>query len=212
MMDIFDAIKTNVPMEAVAEYCGLRPRGGVCLCPFHTDNHPSFKLYPDHGYCFACHTRADAVQLVAYRERLTPLQAARQLASAFGVPGDFNPYVTTLRALQRDQQAEMQKAVDTMRLSLIRMRRTLWQWRLQYAPKNPRELKKPDPRFILAIENLEYLDYLIDECPDDPAQAQEWRRNVKNMQGLYALGDQIKKLQQEEENHANSHRVFFWKR
>lgn len=210
-MDIFDAVKQNVSMEAAAEYCGLHPKRGACLCPFHTDHRPSFKLYPDHGYCYVCNTRVDAIGLVAYREGLTQLQAARQLAHAFGVPGDFNPYVTTLRALQREQQAEMQKAVDTMRLSLIRMRRTLWQWRLQYAPKNPRDLKKPDPRFMLAIENLEHLDYLIDECPDDPAQAQEWRRTVKDMQGLYALGDQIKKLQ-EEENHANSHRVFFWKR
>lgn len=210
-MDIFDAVKQNVSMEAAAEYCGLHPKRGACLCPFHTDHRPSFKLYPDHGYCYVCNTRVDAIGLVAYREGLTQLQAARQLAHAFGVPGDFNPYVTTLRALQREQQAEMQKAVDTMRLSLIRMRRTLWQWRLQYAPKNPRDLKKPDPRFMLAIENLEHLDYLIDECPDDPAPAQEWRRTVKDMQGLYALGDQIKKLQ-EEENHANSHRVFFWKR
>ena len=210
-MDIFDAVKQNVSMEAAAEYCGLHPKRGACLCPFHTDHRPSFKLYPDHGYCYVCNTRVDAIGLVAYREGLTQLQAARQLASAFGIPGDFNPYVTTLRALQREQQAEMQKAVDTMRLSLIRMRRTLWQWRLQYAPRNPRDLKKPDPRFMLALANLEYLDYLIDECPDDPAQAQEWRRTVKNMQGLYALGEQIKKLQ-EEENHANSHRVFFWKR
>lgn len=210
-MDIFEAVKHNVSMEAVAEYCGLRPKKGLCLCPFHTDNRPSFKLYPDHGYCFACHTRADAVQLVAYRERLTPLQAARQLASAFGVPGDFNPYVITLKTLARNQDEEAKKAVDNMRLSLTRMYRTLWQWHLTYAPKDVRALKKLDPRFQLAIENMEYLEYLMDQCPDDLAKGVEWLHEVKSMQGLYALGDRIKKLQ-EEETHENTHRTFFRKR
>lgn len=211
MEDIFEAVKTNVSMEAVAEYCGLHPKRGLCLCPFHTDSHASFKLYPDHGYCFSCHTRADAVQLVAYRERLTPLQAARRLATQFGIPGEWNPYVATLRTVKKMQADDTKQAIDDMKLSLARMHCTLWQWKLTCAPKNAHAAKKPDPRFQLALHNLEYLDYLMDQCPDDLAEAEQWRKEVKNMPELYALGAQIKKLQ-EVESRVDNKRKFFWQR
>ena len=208
-MDIFQAVRNHVSMEAAAEYCGLRPSRGFCLCPFHTDHRPSFKLYPDHGYCYVCHTRADPISLVAYLNRLTQLQAAQELAHAFGIPGEFNPYVTTLHALRREQAAEDKEAAEAMLLSLTHMYRVLWDWHKTYAPKNVRELKKLDPRFILAIENLEYLEYIMDQYPTDPAKLPQWRQEVKNMKGLYALGDQIKKL--EAESDVRIERYFLWK-
>lgn len=39
-------------------------RGSFCLCPFHDDRHPSMHIYKDnHAYCYACSTRADAIDM-----------------------------------------------------------------------------------------------------------------------------------------------------
>ena len=40
-------------MQQAVEYCGLRVIKDKCLCPFHKDQHPSMKIYPDgKGYLF----------------------------------------------------------------------------------------------------------------------------------------------------------------
>ena len=51
--ELYRKVKESVTMQQAVEYCGLRVIKDKCLCPFHKDQHPSMKIYPDgKGYLF----------------------------------------------------------------------------------------------------------------------------------------------------------------
>lgn len=69
-----EEVKTRADIVAVAErYTKLKKSGKLYtgLCPFHSEKHPSFVVYPDQGtwYCFgACGEGGDIISLVMKAE------------------------------------------------------------------------------------------------------------------------------------------------
>ncbi len=93
-MSVFDAVR-NISARDAAERAGLslQLRGGKAwaCCPLHGERTPSLRLYEDAErgwYCFGCHKGGDAAKLYAELYHLEPLDAARALAAAFGIPTD----------------------------------------------------------------------------------------------------------------------------
>lgn len=86
--ELFQKVKESVTMQQAVEYCGLLIKNGHCLCPFHQDKNPSMKIYPDGKgyYCFACGAGGDQIQFVARYHDIKNYEAAKELASVFGVP------------------------------------------------------------------------------------------------------------------------------
>lgn len=85
----YKEIKRMVGMRQTAEFYGYQVNGkGLCLCPFHKDNHPSLKIYPhDKGfYCFSCGQGGDVVKFVAMLYGLKNEEAARKLIEDFSLP------------------------------------------------------------------------------------------------------------------------------
>lgn len=66
--ELYRKVKESVTMQQAVEYCGLRVIKDKCLCPFHKDQHPSMKIYPDGKgyYCFACGSGGDAIHNTQY--------------------------------------------------------------------------------------------------------------------------------------------------
>ena len=124
-MSLFDAVR-HISARDAAERAGLalQLRGGKAwaCCPLHGERTPSLRLYdePERGwYCFGCHKGGDAAKLYAELYHLEPLDAARALAAAFGIPTDGPaqkpaPTVWNLRrALERwraERLAELREA------------------------------------------------------------------------------------------------------
>lgn len=93
--NLFRAVKAAVPVPEAARDLGLRPNAaGMLRCPFHPDKNPSLRLYPDHFYCFGCHTHGDVVDLAARIWNLRPIEAAKLLSREYRVADphpDFFP-------------------------------------------------------------------------------------------------------------------------
>lgn len=85
----YEEVKRLLSMRQVAEYYGQKlQRGGTCLCPFHNDNRPSMKIYPDGKgfYCWACGAGGDVVKFVGLLYGLNNRDACLKLIEDFSLP------------------------------------------------------------------------------------------------------------------------------
>lgn len=62
---MIERVKQGVTCRELLEAQGFRvERGGMVSCPFHTDKHPSLKLYGDtNWHCFSCKRGGDVLNL-----------------------------------------------------------------------------------------------------------------------------------------------------
>ncbi len=144
MIDIFNAVRGISCIEAAARLGWPLKRHGNrawARCPFHDERTASLCLYEgDRGfYCYGCHEGGDAVRLYSKALTLEPLDAARQLASDFGIAADEQftpqarkPTVYDIRnALIKNKNdrygklAEVSRACDAILNDLSRHARTL---------------------------------------------------------------------------------------
>ena len=108
-MDIVNEIKTRADIvELISQYTTLTRSGKSLkgLCPFHSEKHGSFFVYPESGtwHCFgACATGGDAFSFVMKKEGLTFSEALERLAEKYGIPlpSRLQP------ALQSDHRADL---------------------------------------------------------------------------------------------------------
>lgn len=75
--------------DIVPSYLTLKRRGKtlVGLCPFHSENSPSFTVYPENNsyYCFGCGKGGGVFNFVMEAERLDFVEAVRWLAQRAGL-------------------------------------------------------------------------------------------------------------------------------
>lgn len=117
MSGIFEAVR-HISAREAAERAGISliQRGGKCWarCPLHGEKTPSLRLYdePERGfYCFGCHRGGDSVKLYSELFKLSPLDAAKALAAAFGIAVDRSvpkpqPTVYNLRRALKKYRAD----------------------------------------------------------------------------------------------------------
>ena len=163
-MTVFESVKSAVTPRMAAERYGLQVnRSGMTRCPFHSDRTPSMKLNEDYFYCFGCTSRGDVIDLTAKLFSLSVQEAAKKLASDFGIT-DSKPSVLT--RLQRGQtQAENENLCFRVLREYLKI---LEDWQVRYAPKLPAD--EPDPRFTEACHMLECTKYMLDILTLSPAK------------------------------------------
>jgi len=90
-MGAIDEVKQKTDIiEVVSQYVSLKKAGRnlTALCPFHSEKHPSFFIYPERQswHCFgACNTGGDVFSFVMKKEALSFGDALRLLAQRVGV-------------------------------------------------------------------------------------------------------------------------------
>ncbi len=90
-MSAIDEVKQKTDIvEVISQYTSLTKSGRTFrgLCPFHSEKHPSFFVYPEQGswHCFgACNTGGDVFSFVMKKENIDFGEALRLLAERAGV-------------------------------------------------------------------------------------------------------------------------------
>lgn len=157
---IFDTLKARVTVPQAAAHYGIRiGRNGMCCCPFHSDKTPSMRINETYYYCFGCHSTSDVIDFIAKLFNLSPLEAARKLATDFGI--DPNTPASAAVALPRIRQEESQREREGRCTSvLIEYERLLRNRQRRFAPVQPSD--EWDDRFVSANHSLPQVSYLID--------------------------------------------------
>lgn len=96
-------------VQVAAEFTALKRQGTnyTGLCPFHSENTPSFSVSSGKGfyYCFGCGAGGDAIKLVSELKSLTFTESVAYLAERFGVELEFegrSPEETQIAQKRRD--------------------------------------------------------------------------------------------------------------
>ncbi len=90
-MSAIDEVKQKIDIvEVIGQYAALKKAGRnlTALCPFHSEKHPSFFVYPEQQswHCFgACNTGGDVFAFIMKKEGLDFGEALRTLANRVGV-------------------------------------------------------------------------------------------------------------------------------
>lgn len=170
---IFDTLKACVTvLQAVAHYGVKIGRNGMCRCPFHSDKTPSMKINKTYFYCFGCHCTGDVIDFTAQLFDLSPFDAARKLATDFGI--DPNTPASAAVAPPRIRREESQRDREERCASvLIEYERLLKNRQQRFAPVHPSD--EWDGRFVSASHALPQVSYLIDCLYDADASM---RRNT----------------------------------
>ena len=108
-MIFFKDLNERLDMHEVATWAGLHEnKSGFVLCPFHSDRHPSMRLYSKSAFCFSCGSWCDSIGLVAQVKDLSQSESARLLCEAFALPVEDIPFHSVTRKRNpRNLTAEM---------------------------------------------------------------------------------------------------------
>lgn len=108
-MIFFKDLNEHLDIHEVATWAGLHEnKSGFVLCPFHSDRHPSMKLYSKSAFCFSCGSWCDSIGLVAQVKDLSQSESARLLCEAFALPVEDIPFHSVREKRQpRNLTAEM---------------------------------------------------------------------------------------------------------
>lgn len=157
-MTIFETVKSAVTPKMVAELYGLNvSRNGMLRCPFHDDRHPSMKLYDDHYFCFGCQITGDVINLTAKLFGISNLEAAKKLASDFGIRTGNGRISVAAKLNMYKTQIENEKLCFRIFREYLKI---LQSWQSEYAPQTPDD--EPHPRFVEACHMLECIQYMLD--------------------------------------------------
>ena len=145
-----------VSVKEAAEYYGLEVnRGNMVCCPFHNDRTPSMKLNEDYFYRFGCGASGDVIDLAARLFGLSSYEAAKKLATDFGMT-EQKPSI--LAKLQRGKsQAERERQSFRVLQDYLHI---LQGWKETCAPRSPED--GIDPRYAEACHMVERIGNMLD--------------------------------------------------
>ncbi len=101
------AIKAAISLAVLAsEYGEIRKSGAqwLMLCPWHSEQRPSLRVYEDHVYCFTCQAHGDAVDFVAQVEGISKGNALKVLSDRTGIPLDGKPLTRRQRVYDSQEK------------------------------------------------------------------------------------------------------------
>ena len=155
-MNLFETVKATVHPRMAAERYGLPiQQGSMVCCPFHADRTPSMKLNEDYFYCFGCGASGDVIDLAAKLFGLSGYDAAKKLATDFGMT-EQKPSV--LAKLKRSKsQAELESRSFRVLGDYLQI---LQGWKENCAPQSPEDAI--DPRYAEACHMLERIENMLD--------------------------------------------------
>ena len=200
-MNVFETIKTAVPMREAAEHYGLRvlPNGMAC-CPFHEDHHPSLKLNEDYFFCFGCGVHGDVIDFTAKLWDLPIQEAVEKLSSDFeiGMEQVPIPFPTFPEAAPNLERLCIRILREYLRLLRI--------WRLRYAPVTLG--CDPDDRFVESLQMEPVINFFLDSLTAGDSALRERVLQVFRKDGtIYELCDYVERKSKEDICHYQEEKI-----
>lgn len=161
-MNVFDAVKQSVTTRQAAEMYGLKiRRNNMAPCPFHNDRTPSMKV--DHRFhCFGCGADGDVIDFVSMLYSISNLEAARKIASDFGISYDTKPVKSkTKKVICKKSNAQIYAEAEQRCFRVLSdYYHLLKKWEIDYAPSIEDEIWHP--LFVEALQKKSHMEYLLD--------------------------------------------------
>lgn len=173
--ELFQKVKAGVSMQETVKHYGLETnRKGWCICPFHPDQRPSMKVYPDGKgyYCFACGSGGDPITFVARYEGVTNTEAAESLASVFKIP------LCVPSSYREQREAEK---LRRHRQEVAAFRKRARMYLAAYRGLLCEAIRERNGYFCEALQNISYMEYLLACIEDCPEEVYEDKRAVKKI-------------------------------
>ncbi len=115
-MDFAEHLKSQLNIvDVIQQYVPLKRQGSgmrwVGLCPFHSENTPSFYVNGALGFykCFGCDAKGDVFKFIQERESLTFPETLKLLAERYGVPMPERHHSDDAESRKRTALFEMQE-------------------------------------------------------------------------------------------------------
>ncbi len=145
-----DEIKKSINIvEFIGRYVNLQKAGSSYrgLCPFHSDNDPSFYVHPQRGFfhCFGCGEKGDIITFYQKIENLSFSEAVKRLADYAGIPievdtaeSEYDRYTAILSRLATIYNRELRENNHDILKYLEEKRKitpnTISEFQLGYSP------------------------------------------------------------------------------
>ena len=87
-------IKTRLGLLTVLNHYGLKPdRGSHIKCPFHEDDKPSCRIYPETNtfHCFGCGATGDGIEFIEKYDKCSKHEAILKAQDFIGLPTEPKP-------------------------------------------------------------------------------------------------------------------------
>lgn len=110
------AIRDDINIvDVIGEYVPLKRRGVtfVGLCPFHTENSPSFTVYPATNTfkCFGCGEGGDAIHFLIENQGMTFPEALEKAASICSISVEYDDRSNRQEVMERSKQEKDRKTL-----------------------------------------------------------------------------------------------------
>ena len=165
MTDVSARIKEVVTIRSVCDKYGLEiTRGGYICCPFHQEDTPSLKIYPQSNsyYCFGCGSGGDVISFVMHLFGLDFKGALSRLDEDFRLGVLAGPRPSSLAVnKRRHDQWKQRRDLEAFRHGY--MSRCHEARAIRMLPKPPPDASRDDPLWGMYASLLGRLDYL-DNC------------------------------------------------
>ena len=176
-MNIFQEVKQAVSTIDAASFYGIKlERNQMACCPFHPDKHPSMKI-DNRFHCFGCGADGDVINFVERLFGLTPLEAAKKLIADFNLNIDVKtPYKLTAADIERKSEQERLRAFHLYKRDALNFLREYYNIlhcaKRDLAPKTPEEFENCHPLFEEALQNIDMIDWMIEELENSTLEKQ----------------------------------------
>lgn len=166
-----EEISETLSMADLLEYYGFTlSRSGYISCPFHNEKTGSLKVWRDHWYCFGCGAYGNQIVFVRRFFDLSFEDSIKRLNEDFNLGLPIGERMTIRRS--REIKKRRQELEDARRRERLRRERVTTQYfdlidRYLKLQEQKRKFKPSPgdqelhPKFIEALDWLEYVDYLI---------------------------------------------------
>lgn len=166
-----ELILSKLTMDEVLRfYAPRKMHRHRCACPLHNGKDDNFVVYHDSFYCWVCGAGGDFIRFVSMLLNIPYPEAMKRIDTDFALGVYEKPTLTQHRKNQKQLQEYRQREAEEQRqreerfeayLFYLRNYHRYEQYLEEYAPKEGDE--ELHPLFAEALNNLPYINYLIDE-------------------------------------------------
>ena len=167
-MNIFQEVKSAVWTKDAAALYGIKVgRNKMACCQFHPDKNPSMKV-DNRFHCFGCGADGDVINFVEKLYGLTPIESAKKLITDFNLNIDLrSPYKQSESEIKQNKEKEQLRAFQLYKRDALNFLREYYYVlhcaKRDLAPKTPEDLEHCNPLFEEALNNLHFIDWMIEE-------------------------------------------------